>query len=139
MAGVGHLHQARRDGGEVRVGDVVDHADGVALAGGHGPGLEVGGIPEFGDRLADPADHLLADLARSLADYSRRGRQRDSRPVGYILQGDPARARRDARTRPGVSTGRGVQAGPGPGDAPPAAAVPVVHFSHTCSPDAHPT
>ena len=42
---------------KVRVGDIVhDHADCAALPGSDGPGLEVGRVPELGDRLMRPAD-----------------------------------------------------------------------------------
>ena len=90
-AGVGDLDQAGRDGGEVRVRDVVDdHADHRALAGGDRSGLQVGGVSEVGDGLVDPLRQLRPDPARALVHHPGRGGQRHAGQVRDVLQRHPA-------------------------------------------------
>ena len=87
---VGRLDEAGRDGGEVRVGDVVhDHADHRALTGRDRSGLQVCRISEVGRRLVDAVGQRLADLAPAVAEHPRRGGQRHPGPVGDVLQGHP--------------------------------------------------
>ena len=80
-----------RDGGEVRVRDVVhDHADHRALPGGDGSGLQVGGVSELGDGLVDALRQLWPDAARALVHHPGRGGQRHPGQVGDVLQRHPA-------------------------------------------------